>query len=67
LVIIAPEKCWSFRPAVPHELDRKKAWSAHCPENRPSGNRGALRGHEDGEDGVTGGFRAALAANQPLG
>jgi hypothetical protein len=31
VVIVVPEIV-EFRLAVPHELDRKKAWRAHCPQ-----------------------------------
>jgi hypothetical protein len=52
---------------VPHELDRKKAVGRRMPAKR-GGKQSAPRSTRvDGEGGVTGFSRSALAANQTLG
>jgi hypothetical protein len=45
----------------------RRRWAAECPQNWAKSNLGRETTSVDGEDGVTGGSHAALAANQPVG
>jgi hypothetical protein len=56
-----------IRLQVPHELDRKKALGRRMPAKPGEKQSGRETTSVDGEDGVTGGSHAALAANQPVG